>query len=100
MSKETKTLEIALYYTYGDFTTIEPHIVQSWMEENKNFFRISSPIQAIFELIPHEIIVKEQISVLKEERDIVLAEAQNKATEFTRRINELLAIPSPQAEKS
>lgn len=95
MSKpETRTLNVALYYTYGDFTSPEICEATDWHESDEDYLRISDTISVTFSLIPHAETVKAQISVLKEKKSKIQADAQARVTSIEGQIQNLLALPS------
>ena len=88
-----KAVKIALYESvYG---TVQPNKVEKWIEEDKDYVRVSHSVKVKFEMLSEADVVNDKVASIDKQITDIQASTENQITKLTRRRNELLALPNP-----
>ena len=92
-----RTFKLAIYRSleYGSETVHEAH---EWMDDaDMKYLRLSEIVEVEFPMIPKVDITGAQIKAFRAEKDRIQAETHIKLENLENQIQELLALPAPEA---
>ena len=91
-------ITIALYSLYG--TGEHPKEVDDWIEEDRDYVRLTEPQEVTFIDRNHADVVLEHVDALKHKRDQVRAELTEKVAKIDEKIQKLMAIEQSTTEEA